>query len=129
MDSCDQTRPRRARLLTVRQDLLLIAVFLTTFLLFWSFLAVAVGFPLRFSGLAALGVAFLASGFIVFILRRRLRMRLEHSAFLICPRCRYPLAQVPDGVCPECGSQFDAGQLKEQWQAVMHRPEAARHGR
>lgn len=32
-----------------------------------------------------------------------------------CPRCRYPLVGLPSHRCPECGLEFDMGQVVQTW--------------
>lgn len=65
-------------------------------------------------------VAIVVSGLIAFAMvwysNRRARRLLEDENHLLCLRCRYSLrASGAEGVCPECGIQFDAEQVQAAW--------------
>ncbi len=56
----------------------------------------------------------------LYILYWRLKLRLlrqiERNWWLLCPRCRYPLATLSArGACPECGLQYTFSRVRRAW--------------
>jgi hypothetical protein len=60
-------------------------------------------------------------GLILIILqRRRMRRKLRRLHYRMCIYCGYRLTGLPpEGICPECGAEYDILNLIDQWREWM----------
>lgn len=69
---------------------------------------------------AAMGAIYLC--FVPGIRERRFWRSVISLQYEVCLKCGYKLIGLPDiGRCPECGSQYDKAQLREDWQSWLER--------
>jgi hypothetical protein len=61
--------------------------------------------------------------------KREVKRLIAQHAYLLCPRCRYPLDALPPTAatdrCPECGTANDPVRTREvwrAWEASLERP-------
>ena len=72
----------------------------------------SVGSSETFNLILLLGLSFLFSYLAARVVYERLRWRQVASADPLCPTCLYNLTANTSGICPECGKQITAQQMK-----------------
>jgi len=91
------------------------------FIFFGSRHLQSLGFPsisiFAFYGSLGVPIAFVAWAAYRF---NRVRRTVKQQNYLLCLKCMYALRGLaPSGICPECGTPFDANDLKEKWQREL----------
>ena len=73
--------------------------------------------------LLALGLLFFGLLALHFVERNKTRRLLNETDCRLCLNCRYVLRELPDeGVCPECGEEYELKHLRAEWKDAYRVP-------
>jgi uncharacterized paraquat-inducible protein A len=72
-----------------------------------------------FSAYSTLGIAIVYVAWVAYRVNK-VRWTIKRQNYHLCLKCFYSLKGLASsGICPECGTPFDANDLKEKWQREL----------